>query len=429
MKSNKETLILGFALFALFFGAGNLILPPALGFFAGWKWYLVAFGFLLSAVGLPLLGIIAHARLQGSILDFGKKVSPVFSMIFSILIYLISISLPAPRTAAVTHEIAIAPFFNISGTVTSIVYFTLVFLFVIRRSQVVNNIGKYLTPAILILLLAVIIKGLFSSYAPMKEPVTQLPVLTGFFEGYQTFDAIAALVVGGVILISVKLKGPVQHREVKKIVTAAAIFAGLALLLVYSGLIYTGAMVNGEFPEDVSRVQLLSGISVLNLGNLAGISLALLVTLACFTTAVGIITGTADFMATTLKRPGIYHLTVVIGCVLGVVIGAFSVNRIIDIALPVLMIIYPLTIVLILLNVLPEKFTGIPVVRSVVLVTAIFSLPDALKLYFTDEDLRGILQWVPLSSSNLGWVIPAVLTFGAANFWESYGAQKKLPRT
>ncbi|HSI70155.1 MAG TPA: branched-chain amino acid transport system II carrier protein [Gillisia sp.] len=428
MKLNKETLILGFALFALFFGAGNLILPPALGFFAGWQWYLVAFGFILSAVGLPLLGIIAHARLQGSILDFGNKVSPTFSMIFSILIYIISISLPAPRTAAVTHEIAVAPFFKVTGLVTSIIYFSLVFLFVIKRSQVVNNIGKYLTPAILILLLAVIIKGLFSSYAPMREPETELPILAGFFEGYQTFDAIAALVVGGVILVSVKLKGPVQHLEIKKTVTAAAVFAGIALLAVYSGLIYTGAMVNGEFPDNVSRVQLLSGISVLNLGDFAGISLALLVTLACFTTAVGIVTGTADFMASTIKRPGIYSITVVIGCVLGVVMGAFSVNRIIEIALPVLMIIYPLTIVLILLNVIPERFSNKHVVRSVVLVTAILSLPDALKLYFTEEDLRGILQWIPLSSFNLGWVLPALIAFGAANIWERYGAQTKLPR-
>jgi branched-chain amino acid:cation transporter, LIVCS family len=427
MKFNKETLILGFALFALFFGAGNLILPPALGFFAGGEWYLVAFGFILSAVGLPLLGIIAHARLHGSILDFGKKVSPAFSLIFSILIYLISISLPAPRTAAVTHEIAIAPFFNVSGLFTSIIYFALVFLFVIKRSQVVNNIGKYLTPAILILLLAVIIKGLFSSYAPMREPVTELPMLTGFFEGYQTFDAIAALVVGGVILISVKLKGPVQHNEIKKTVTAAAIFAGIALLAVYSGLIYTGAMVNGEFSENVSRVQLLSGISVLNLGSLAGISLALLVTLACFTTAVGIITGTADFMATTIKRPGIYHLTVIIGCALGVVMGAFSVNQIIDIALPILMIIYPLTIVLILINVLPERFCSKLVVRSVVLATAILSLPDALILFFTEEDLQGILQWVPFSSYNLGWVIPAIIAYSAANLLEKYRSEKNYP--
>ncbi len=428
MKFNKETLILGFALFALFFGAGNLILPPALGFFAGFQWYLVAFGFILSAVGLPLLGIIAHARLQGSMRDFGNKVSPAFSLIFSILIYLISISLPAPRTAAVTHEIAVEPFFEVSGLFTSIVYFILVFFFVIKRSQVVNNIGKYLTPAILLLLLAVIITGLFSNYSPMKEPVIKNPVLSGFFEGYQTFDAIAALVVGGVILISVKLKGVVQPRELQRTVTTAAVFAGLALLIVYSGLIYTGAVVNAEFPQDISRVGLLSGISFLNLGNSGGVALALLVTLACFTTAVGIVTGTADFMATTIKKPGIYPFTVVVGCVLGVIMGAFSVNQIIDIALPVLMIIYPLTIILILLNILPQRHRSKIVMRSVVLVTIILSLPDVFKIYWTEEQLEGLLQWVPLSSYNLGWVFPAIITFAVAVFGEKYWNQNKLPQ-
>lgn len=428
MKFNKETLILGFALFALFFGAGNLILPPALGFFAGYQWYLVAFGFILSAVGLPLLGIIAHARLQGTILDFGNKVSPAFSIIFSSLIYLISISLPAPRTAAVTHEIAVESFFEVSGLFTSIVYFTLVFFFVIKRSQVVHNIGKYLTPAILILLLAVIIKGFFSHYSPMEEPVTQFPVLSGFFEGYQTFDAIAALVVGGVILISVKLKGSMQPLELKRTVTAAAVFAGIALLIIYSGLIYTGAVVNGEFPADVSRVQLLSGISFLNLGNFGGAALALLVALACFTTAVGIVTGTADFMATTIKKPGIYPVAVVAGCFLGIVMGAFSVNHIIDIALPVLLIIYPLTIVLILLNVLPERYNSRLVMRSVVLVTALLSLPDVLKIYYTVEELQSLRQWVPLSSYNLGWIIPAVITFTMANLWEKYASKNTLPQ-
>ncbi|MCM4160569.1 branched-chain amino acid transport system II carrier protein [Antarcticibacterium flavum] len=428
MKFNKETLILGFALFALFFGAGNLILPPALGFFAGSQWYLVAIGFILSAVGLPLLGIVAHARLQGSILDFGNRVSPVFSLIFSILIYLISISLPAPRTAAVTHEIAVEPFFEVGGLFTSIIYFTLVLFFVIKRSQVINNIGKYLTPTILVLLLVVIVKSLFPGYSQMKEPETTFPVLSGFFEGYQTFDAIAALVVGGVILISVKLKRTVEPRELQVTVTTAAVLAGLALLIVYSGLIYTGARVNGEFSQDISRVQLLSGISILNLGNFGGVALALLVTLACFTTAVGIVTGTADFMATTIKKPGTYPFTVVVACVLGVIMGAFSVNQIIDIALPVLMVIYPLTIILILLNVLPERYRSRRVMRSVVLVTVILSLPDVLKIYFTEEQLQSLLQWVPLSSYNLGWVLPAIITFTVVNLLEYYWENKTLPQ-
>jgi len=296
MKFTKEALVVGFALFAMFFGAGNLILPPFLGFFAGSQWYLVALGFVLSAVGLPLLGIFAHARLQGGMFNFAEKISPVFSLLFCILIYIISVALPAPRTAAVTHEIAVQPFFDVPPITTSIIYFLLVFVFVIKRSSVINNIGKFLTPAILLLLLSIIFSGFFSEYKPMGKPITKLPVLNGFFEGYQTFDAIAALVLGGVIIISVKLKGYTSRVEIRQIITSSAILAALGLLLVYGGLIYNGAMVNSEFPADITRTQLLSGISFLNLGAMAQISLAILVALACFTTAVGIITGTADFM-------------------------------------------------------------------------------------------------------------------------------------
>jgi LIVCS family branched-chain amino acid:cation transporter len=418
MKFTKEGLIVGFALFALFFGAGNLILPPFLGFMAGSQWYLVALGFVISAVGLPLLGIFAHARLQGSMFSFAEKISPVFSLIFCMFIYIISVALPSPRTAAVTHEIAIEPFFDISPITTSIIYFLLVFVFVIKRSTVINNIGKFLTPAILLLLLAIIISSFFTEYDAMGANVTELPILAGFFEGYQTFDAIASLVVGGVIIISVKLKGYESPVEIRQIITMAAILAGLGLFLVYGGLIFNGAMVNSEFPQDVTRTELLSGISLLNLGGIAQICLAILVALACFTTAVGIVTGTADFMAELINKPYVYSLTVFIACLLGIGIGALSVNAIIEIALPVLLLIYPLTIVLILLNVMPPDFRTKLVMTATVIATALFSLPNTLKYVVSEELFSNIQQYIPLAEYGLGWVIPASLVFFGSYFYE-----------
>lgn len=418
MGFSREALVVGFALFALFFGAGNLILPPYLGFFAGSQWYLVAFGFVISAVGLPLLGILAHARLQGSIFSFAERVSPVFSLIFCLLIYLISVALPAPRTAAVTYEIAIEPFFAISGLATSIIYFALVFLFVINRSSVINYIGKFLTPAILLLLLAIIFSGFFSDFEPNQESVTVNPVLSGFFEGYQTFDAIAALVVGGVIIISVKIRGALSETEINKTVVAAAVIAALGLLFVYGGLIYIGAMVNSEFPATVTRTQLLSGIGFLSLGPMAQTGLSVLVALACFTTAVGIITGTADFMTERIKKPFVYPITVSIACILGVVMGALSVDKIIEIALPVLMLIYPLTIVLILLNVLPGKFRTSFIMRIVVATIILFSLPDALKFIASPGHISDLQSWIPLSAEGLGWLLPAVTAFVIAAIFQ-----------
>lgn len=429
MKFSREALVVGFALFALFFGAGNLILPPYLGFFAGYQWYLVALGFVISAVGLPLLGILAHARLQGSIFNFADRVSPVFSLIFCLLIYLISVALPAPRTAAVTYEIAVEPFFAISGLTTSIIYFALVFLFVIKRSSVINYIGKFLTPAILLLLLVIIFSGFFSEFEQMKESVTVNPVLSGFFEGYQTFDAIAALVVGGVIIISVKMNGALSEAEITRTVVTAAVIAAVGLLLVYGGLIYTGAIVNSEFPATVTRTQLLSGIGFLSLGAMAQTGLSVLVALACFTTAVGIITGTADFMTERIKKPFVYPITVSIACILGVVMGALSVDKIIEIALPVLMLIYPLTIVLILLNVLPEKLRTSFIMRLVVATTILFSLPDAFKYLVSTSNFSVIQNWIPLSAEGLGWLLPALTAFVIAVIFQKKGNTSKQETT
>ncbi|MCF4100499.1 branched-chain amino acid transport system II carrier protein [Gillisia sp. M10.2A] len=419
MKFNKEAFVVGFALFALFFGAGNLILPPLIGFAAGREWYLVALGFVISGVGLPLLGIFAHARLQGGMFDFAKKISPLFSLIFCIIIYLICALLPAPRTAAVTHEIAIAPYFDISALTTSILYFGLVFIFVIKRSTVINNIGKFLTPAILLLLLIIVVNGIFSSHPPMLEPVGETPVLSGFFEGYQTFDAIAALVVGGVIIISVKLKGYTKEAEIRQLITSAAILAGLSLFLIYGGLIYNGALVNAEFAPDVTRTELLSGISFLSVGAWGKISLAILVALACFTTAVGIVTGIADFITERIHNTWVYPVTVSLTCILGVVMGALSVDAIINIALPILLLIYPLTIVLILLNVMPAKLRTRKIMIATVVATIIFSLPDALKYILEEGVYENLQTYIPLSAYGLGWVIPAFLSFWISYFWET----------
>ena len=177
-------------------------------------------------------------------------------------------------------------------------------------------------------------------------------------------------------------------------------------------------MINSEFPQDVTRTELLSGISLMNLGGLAQIGLSVLVALACFTTAVGIVTGTADFMTERIKRPHIYVITVFIACFLGVVIGALSVNAIIEIALPVLLLIYPLTIVLILLNVMPPDFRTKLVMTVTVIATALFSLPDALKYVVSEELFSNIQLYIPLSEYGLGWVIPATLAFFGSYFYE-----------
>lgn len=421
MNKTKETLVTAFALFSLFFGAGNLILPPLLGFQSGNLWWLVTIGFCLSAVLIPIFGILAHAKLQGTIFDFGKKVSPTFSLIYSFIIYAISISLPSPRTASVTHEIAIQPFFDTPSIVTSIIYFALVFVFVMNRSKILNIIGKLLTPAIILILVLIIGTTLFSWDFNFGDVVSVSPFTDGILEGYQTFDAIGAIVVGGVIIISINLKKKdASYEEKKRLIRRAGWIAGLGLFLIYAGLIITGALMHEEFESDISRTALLNGISIKTLGSTANLFLSILVSLACFTTAVGIVTGTADFVRHRFKgSKQAYLITAIVGCVLGVIMGQFNVSYIIAVALPALMFIYPITIVLILLNVVPEKYATPLVFKAVVIATILFSIPDFLgSVGIPLAPKGGILDWIPLQKYSMGWVLPAFVVFVASNLFK-----------
>ena len=422
MNKNKEVWITGFALFSLFFGAGNLLLPPLLGYNSGDQWFWVVLGFVITAVFIPVLGILAHAKLQGTMFDFGKKVSPAFSFVYCILVYMISIAIPSPRTASATHEIAIYPFFETTPLLTSSIYFALVLIFVLNRSRIINLIGKYLTPLIAIIIFLVIGIGLFSSGGGMNASIFKTPIVDGVLEGYQTFDAIGAVVVGGVIIISLGLKGISSSAERKNIIRKSGFIAGTGLAVIYTGLIAVGAFygseifVDGSLSNDMQRATLLRGISTATLGNIGTAFLSVLVALACFTTAVGIVTGTADYFKGLFNNSQkAYTITAIIGCLAGILVGQMDFHTIIVIALPVLMLIYPITIVLIFLNVLPEKWASQLVFRGVVLVTIVFSIPDFLGFVGLKENISGITEMIPLSSHHMGWVIPAVLSLVLLN--------------
>jgi len=352
--TNKQIWVSGLALFSMFFGAGNLILPPLLGFKAQDQWLWVAMGFALTGVVIPILGILAHARLQGTLYDLGKKVSPTFSLLYCILIYIIAITLPAPRTASVTHEMSIAPFFQSGTLLTSSIYFMLVLVFVLNRSKILSLIGKFLTPLIVIILLTVIGIGIFSGAQSNGMSTLGNPLVEGLLEGYQTFDAIGGVVVGAVLIISLNLKGFTTYEAKKELIIKSGWIAGLGLFIIYGGLIYIGAQYRDQFPDDIERTALLSGLSATTLGNIGRTFLSILVGLACFTTAVGIITGAADYFKGLFEdNPLVYKITAVLSCVIGIIVGSYNVGFIIDVAIPALMFIYPITIVLIVLNILP----------------------------------------------------------------------------
>ena len=416
MNKKKEIWIAGFALFSLFFGAGNLILPPTLGVKSGLDWWIVVIGFVLTAVTIPILAIFAHAKLQGTLYDFGKKVSPFFSTVYCLLIYTIAIAIPSPRTASVTHEMAIHPFFGTSSLLTSSIYFLLVFIFAVNRSKIISLIGKFLTPIIVLILLVIIVIAIFTSSGIVNPSTFTTPFVDGILEGYQTFDAIGGVVVGAVIIISLNLRGHTSFEAKKELITKAGFIAGTGLFLVYGGLILSGSLFSATFAENATRIEVLSGLGTKTLGNFGAAFLSISVALACFTTAVGIVTGTADYIKGIFKgSKTAYIATAAIASVIGIIVGSYQVDFIITLAVPALMFLYPITIVLILLNIVPNKYGTKLVFRGVVLITFIFSITDFLGFIIPRENLTGIKSIIPLAEFSLGWVIPAFLVFAGLN--------------
>lgn len=417
MNKTKEAFVLGFAIFAGFFGAGNLILPPFLGFKSGSDWWLVALGFLGSTVFIPLLALLGHARLQGTMIDFGNKVSFKFSLIFSICVYIIATVLACPRTAAVTHEMAVQPYLNTGSLLTSSIYFSLVFIFAINRGKVIDILGKYLTPIIGIILLAIIYMGVFAPADAMLTGQYITPYVNGFLEGYQTYDALAGLLMGAVVVITVSnSKKEKTVYEKRMMIMKSGLIAMFGLLIIYIGLIYLGAKYNAVFESTITRPQLLSALASITLGKVGASFLSVLVALACFTTAVSIIVGTADFFKGLFQgSQRVYIITVALSSALGIFMGQFEVKFIIDLAVYALMFIYPLAMILIILNVLPEKFSSQVVFRTVVSVTFVFSIPDFLKFLIATEKLEIIYELIPFSKNGLGWVLPSILTFLVVN--------------
>ncbi|RZN83787.1 MAG: branched-chain amino acid transport system II carrier protein [Winogradskyella sp.] len=426
MYKRKVLLVTAFGLFSLFFGAGNLLIPPLLGYNAGEQWFWVTLGFMITAVVIPIIGIMAHARLQGTMYDFGKKVSPWFSSIYCVIVYIISIAIPSPRTASATHEIAIHPAFGTDPLWTSLIYFALVLVFVLNRSKILNFIGKFLTPLIVIMLLLVIGIGLYNSN--LANPATfESPIVSGILEGYQTFDAIGAVVVGAFIIVSLKFKTiAVEAYEAKKsLIRKAGLIAGLGLFVIYAGLISVGAYYGSEInvdntlSNDMQRANLLRGISISALGTFGNTVLSILISLACFTTAVGIVAGTADYFRGLFNSSNkAYVITAIVACIAGVGVGQLDFHSIIVIAYPVLLFIYPITIVLIILNVLSEKLTTPLVFRAVVIATFMFSVPDVIGFISPSESLKTIISYIPLANHSLGWVLPALVAFVLANVFQ-----------
>lgn len=412
MKNKKLVTVSGFALFSMFFGAGNLMFPPSLGALVGSDYLLSMLGFVLTAVGLVMLGVVATTKAGGNLEDISGKLGNKIGFLYGSLV-LISIGpgLAIPRTAATTHELIAAGIFpELNPVLSSIIFFGLVLLFVLRPSSVVNDIGKYLTPALLTLLVIIIVKGVFN---PIAQPILtdyKEPFTNSFLEGYQTMDTLAALAFTSLIIKGFRISGLDDEKDILSLTIKAGFIATAGLCLVYCGLLYLGATTSSIDLGDISRIERLVFIAKSILGNIGVYAMALVMALACLTTAIGLTSTFSDFFERLTNGKVPYKAWVIMSTVFSAVMAINGVEKIIEFSVPVLSAMYPVTIVLIFLNIFGDKFAKVPTYIGAVLgalFPTIFSFLTflGLNLSFVDD----FYALFPETLQAFLWIIPSAI--------------------
>ncbi len=413
-KSNntvRDIIVVGFALFSMFFGAGNVIFPPYLGMESGPQWLLGFSAYFIADIGLALLGVFALLRVGSSeavTLRLGKIPA---ELLMCAIILCIGPMVAIPRTSATTFEMAIAP--NIPGVspvLFSVLFFALILALCIKESAVVDIVGKVLTPLLLVGLFAIIIKGIVT---PLGE-IAALPqianaAVTGIKAGYQTMDALAALPFGIIVLQSVTAKGYDSGRKQFRVVGGAAVLAGVLLLCVYMGLAYLGATVSAQYTSDIGRAQLIMALVEALMGKVGVILFGVVVGLACVTTAIALTSSAAAYFAELCRGKVSYKVFVIAICVFSAVVSNLGLDRIVAVAAPVLDVIYPPTLVLIFISLLAPRLPD-RVSRG----AAIGALLTSVLCTLNANGIRiPFMANLPLYDLGLSWLLPAVI-FGLA---------------
>jgi LIVCS family branched-chain amino acid:cation transporter len=416
---NKDTFTIGFMLFALFFGAGNLIYPPTLGMEAGTSYWPAISGFIITGVGLPILAIIAISFVKNDARELADHVHPVFGLVFTSIVYLaIGPFFGIPRAATVAYEMGVEPFAgnhsSIALPIFTFVFFILVFFVSLNPSKMVDRVGQLLTPILLIAIVALSIGGFILLKYPIDEPITkyaQAPFFTGFVEGYLTMDAIAALALGLIVVTAFRERGITSQRDMIKATVKAGIVTGIALAAVYASIGWIGVKMAGHDSYSNGGAILSSAANVI-FGNFGTLLLGIIVTLACFTTAVGLIVALGQFFSKI--TPFSYKTIVIITAIASFLIANQGLETIISFSVPVLVFIYPITIVLILLTFTRKLFNGEKAVyRGAILLTALVSIYDGLTEFgFKLVPVRPFIEALPLFAIGLGWLFPAVIGAG-----------------
>ena len=437
----KKSLLIatGLMLFALFFGAGNLIFPAQLGQQAGEHVGSAMTGFLLTGAGLPLLGVIAIGY-SGSqdVQELSSRVTKWYGLLFSVALYLsIGPLFAIPRTATVSFEIGVLPFLgNIGGTsksialaLTSIVFFAVSYWLAISPGKLVDRVGKVLTPMLLLCIAVLVIASVvlpMGGLQPSKGEWITSPFVKGFLEGYNTMDALASLVFAIIVIDAVKAMGVENKKQIMNLTMSAGVLAASFLAIVYVSIAYMGATSVSVFGILENGAKVLSSVSQFYFGMAGNVLLAAIVFLACLTTSVGLITSCADYFHRVIPSMS-YRSLAIIFTLISCVLANKGLSGIISFSIPMLMLLYPLTVVIILLTFLDKFFGGSQIVYICTIFATLFvGILDAYKAAFgfSESTAAAINGSLPFYSIGLGWILPAAIGFAVGCVLKMFYKQK-----
>ena len=425
----KQRLLVAGTLFGMFFGAGNLIFPVHLGQLAGWNVIPAMVGFIITAVGIPILGVAAIGNTHSDGLQaLSSKVGKGYGYVFTCLLYLtIGPFFAIPRCATTSFTTGVQPMLGsipegAALLVFSLIFFALVLFFSLRPAGITVWIGKIINPLFLIFLAVLVISALCAPGAPISavEPDGAYhdgALFSGFIEGYGTMDAIAGLAFGIVVIDIIRSMGVTNDADVAKDVLRSGVLTGILMAVIYVATILMGAQSRGLFDISANGGIALAQISGHYLGSAGSIILALTITLACLKTSIGLVTSCADAFSRMFPRLFSYKVWAVIFSVFSFGVSNFGLSKLIEYSLPVLMFLYPLAITLILLALCGKLFDHHRAVYvSVTAFTAVAALfdlfktlPAALQVGPVEGAVAFAGRFLPFFSLNLGWVVPALL--------------------
>ncbi|KLU16904.1 MULTISPECIES: branched-chain amino acid transport system II carrier protein [Xenorhabdus] len=433
--SSKDIWALGFMTFALFVGAGNIIFPPMVGLQAGENVWISAAGFLLTAVGMPVITVIALAKVGGGIEALSAPIGKTAGLILATVCYLaVGPLFATPRTATVSFEVGMA---SLTGTgdlplfIYSVIYFALVVLISLYPGKLLDSVGHILAP---IKIVALAILGIAAVLWPAGGPVPAIetyretPFSNGFVNGYLTMDTLAAMVFGIVIVNAVRSRGVAASSLLTRYAMWAGVIAGLGLTLVYLSLFKLGEGSGTLVPTADNGAAILHAYVQSIFGNYGSFFLAVLIFVACMVTAVGLTCACSEFFSRYL--PLSYRTLVLILGTFSMLVSNMGLSHLIKFSLPVLTAIYPPCIVLILLSFTTRWWHNCTrILAPAMSVSLLFGVLDAIKV---SEYLTHLLpEWakhLPLSDQGLAWLLPTLLTMVVCAIYDRIVGGVKLPK-